>query len=63
MYPLQSHEIRAIRNAQALREAQLAHMAAAVQVRRRSLPARLAHLTMPGKRAGHSKQSYAATPC
>ncbi|MFW6097265.1 MAG: hypothetical protein ACOC9Z_04280 [Chloroflexota bacterium] len=63
MVPLQAHEIRAMRKAQALREAQQAQMATAVRARRSSLPARLARFAMPGKTPYKSTQSHAPTPC
>lgn len=63
MYPIQSHEIRAMRKAQALHEAQRAHIATAVRLPPRSIAARLANLAMPGKASRQAKQSYAPTPC
>lgn len=64
MYPLQSHEIRAMREARALREAQQARMISTVQVRRRlSLPALLAHVIMLGLGASDRQASYFPSPC
>lgn len=63
MYPIQSHEIRAMRKAQALRRAQRAHKATAVHTRRRLVPTRLVRLAMPGKASRRRKQLYASTPC
>jgi hypothetical protein len=66
MYPIQSHEIRAIWQAEAIRAAQEAKMAGAVKVRRAPTLSALISRFVPLRRneiVDCSAPAYAPNPC